>query len=589
MNDSNKFADSKLLTLGELREQIIANDELSFPRRREIASAIKTASVWFDLTLDMIPASTKFLRARFKHVHPARIRVSNRRVQNVRSLIMAGFRAQGLNTRLASYMTPMSSEWLALWKLIEGSTYHRTELSRLFRYCSKQGTKPIEVCDEVSAAYLVALEEEALIKKPRVRHQSVCRVWNQCSLLHFEKGWPDIQLSVPKYDGRLYRIDQSLVSEGIKSSLDGYLTYLAGSDPFSTNRKPFRPKSLEAVRGNFWRYFSALHYQGIDLLVHDNLTELVTEDMFKLGIKWFWDRNENKTSKNIGEIAWTIRCFAVKHSHADEKTVNFYAAALKRLRVHHPGLSEKNHTAMAQFDSTEMIKNFASLPLRLWGKAETMGKTATTRRLTKKSQLLIQAAVAIEILTFAPMRLANLQRLRIDEHISWQDGCLRLNIPREQVKNDQALDFPIPSCASKRIRKYIKDCRPSLAEPGNPYLFPGKMGNPKDSSCLRDQIHNTLWNEAGIRLTPHQFRHAAAKILLDDKPGYYEVVRKVLGHKSLTTTYSHYAGAETKAAIGLYDEVIINHRQRSAFTDIGKKQSAEPPFMDPLQFFGGKR
>ena len=61
------------------------------------------------------------------------------------------------------------------------------------------------------------------------------------------------------------------------------------------------------------------------------------------------------------------------------------------------------------------------------------------------------------------------------------------------------------------------------------------------------RLRNTLWNEAGIRLTPHQFRHAAAKILLDAKPGHYEVVRKVLGHKSLTTTYSHYAGAETQA------------------------------------------
>ncbi|MGB0193277.1 MAG: hypothetical protein ACPF9J_07065, partial [Candidatus Micropelagos thuwalensis] len=87
----------------------------------------------------------------------------------------------------------------------------------------------------------------------------------------------------------------------------------------------------------------------------------------------------------------------------------------------------------------------------------------------------------------------------------------------------------------------------------------------------------------------HQFRHAAAKILLDAKPGHYEVVRKVLGHKSLSTTYSHYAGAETQAAISLYDDVIIHHRQRRAIEPNQPHQRREPPFMDPLQLYGGKR
>ena len=187
------------------------------------------------------------------------------------------------------------------------------------------------------------------------------------------------------------------------------------------------------------------------------------------------------------------------------------------------------------------------------------------------------------------MRIANLQGLRLDEHISWQAGRMRINIPRQQVKNNQALDFLLPESVSKRVKRYIDDWRPFLSTPANPYLFPGRTGQPKDSTCLRRQIENTLWNEAGIRLTPHQFRHAAAKILLDAKPGHYEVIRKVLGHKSLTTTYSHYAGAETQAAINLYDDVIIQHRQKKAFTDRPPNKIAEPPFMDPLQLYGGKR
>jgi len=589
MSNQNPFADPSLISFTELQQKIWANDELSYPRRREIASAINTVAAWFKLPLDMIPASTSFLRDRFKHVHPAHVNVSKRRIQNVRSLIMTAFRAEGITTKLAPYMTPMAPAWKTLWDMLEGSTYHRTELSRLFRYCSNQGNNPDELNDDISAAYLDALEAEALVTKPRTRHQSVCRVWNKCADLYHEKGWPKITLTVPRYEERLYSIGKELVSDGIKQDLDDYLNFLAGDDPFSAHAKPFKPKSLEAVKGHFWRYLSALHYQGVDLNKVWKLEELVTRDMFTLGMRWFWDRNENKTSKHIGEIAWSVRCYVVKHLGADEETTSFYADAMSRLRVNQQGLSDKNQAAMAQFDDPKAVESFVGLPPRLWDKAATMQKTACSNRITKKARLLVQASVAIEILTFAPMRISNLQGLRLDEHISWQAGRMRINIPRQQVKNDQALDFLLPESVSKRVMQYIDDWRPFLTTPANPYLFPGRNGKPKDSSALHNQIENTLWKEAGIRLTPHQFRHAAAKILLDAKPGHYEVVRKVLGHKSLTTTYSHYAGAETQAAISLYDDVIIQHRQKKAFADCGGRSVAEPPFMDPLQLYGGKR
>ena len=589
MSNQNPFADPSLISFTELQQKIWANDELSYPRRREIASAINTVAAWFKLPLDMIPASTSFLRDRFKHVHPAHVNVSKRRIQNVRSLIMTAFRAEGITTKLAPYMTPMAPAWKTLWDMLEGSTYHRTELSRLFRYCSNQGINPDDLNDDISAAYLDALETEALVTKPRTRHQSVCRVWNKCADLYHEKGWPKITLTVPRYEERLYSIGKELVSDGIKQDLDDYLNFLAGDDPFSAHAKPFKPKSLEAVKGHFWRYLSALHYQGVDLNKVWKLEELVTRDMFTLGMRWFWDRNENKTSKHIGEIAWSVRCYVVKHLGADEETTSFYADAMSRLRVNQQGLSDKNQAAMAQFDDPKAVESFVGLPPRLWDKAATMQKTACSNRITKKARLLVQASVAIEILTFAPMRISNLQGLRLDEHISWQAGRMRINISCQQVKNDQSLDFLLPESVSKRVMQYIDDWRPFLTTPANPYLFPGRNGKPKDSSALHNQIENTLWKEAGIRLTPHQFRHAAAKILLDAKPGHYEVVRKVLGHKSLTTTYSHYAGAETQAAISLYDDVIIQHRQKKAFADCGGRSVAEPPFMDPLQLYGGKR
>ena len=76
--------------------------------------------------------------------------------------------------------------------------------------------------------------------------------------------------------------------------------------------------------------------------------------------------------------------------------------------------------------------------------------------------------------------------------------------------------------------------------------------------------------------------------MLEARPGHYEVVRKLLGHKSLSTAYDHYTGTETQAAIDLYDRVILDRKRGLS----GKLEVDDNmPFLDPLNPFlkGNKR
>jgi hypothetical protein len=61
---------------------------------------------------------------------------------------------------------------------------------------------------------------------------------------------------------------------------------------------------------------------------------------------------------------------------------------------------------------------------------------------------------------------------------------------------------------------------------------------------------------SGLVVNAHLFRHAGAKIFLDQRPGEYEVMRQVLRHRSIQTTTSFYAGAETRSAGQHYAAVI---------------------------------
>ena len=604
--DPNPFADLTVISLATLKERVEEDRSVELLRRREICSAITTVAKWLNMPPEMIPAAMSYLRPRLRGLHPIQLGVSERRIQNVRSLLLSAFRIAGISTKLAPYMAKMSPAWQQLWDLMEGDRYGRTELSRLFRYCSANGIVPSDLSDAISSDFLTALEAESLIKKPKVRHQSVCRVWNQQAGNHAGSGWPQIELTIPKYDNRLYGVDESLVSDAIKDDLAGYLAHLAGADLFGSMSKPFRPKSVEIFRGHFWRYLSALHHSGVGIADVNALDELVVPAMFERALRWLYERNGKKTSKHIGEIAWAVRCYAVKYRTCDDETLAFYKRAIERLRVNTPGLSDKNRTAMAQFNDPKAVTRYVALPSTLWSKAVAIGMTVEGRKKRKEAQLMVQAAVAIEIAMFAPIRIQNLSTIRLDQHISWNANRLRLSFPAHEVKNDQALDFLLPVEASERIKRYINEWRSLFMPATNPHLFPGRNGKPKDQSALRNQMKKAIFDHTGLQMTPHQFRHAAAKLLLDAKPGHYEVVRKLLGHKTLTTTYAHYAGAETDAAIELYDDIILQLRRpapvRSATEASNQRTRSqkgkprrltatpkEPPFMDPLTLLGQKR
>jgi integrase len=80
------------------------------------------------------------------------------------------------------------------------------------------------------------------------------------------------------------------------------------------------------------------------------------------------------------------------------------------------------------------------------------------------------------------------------------------------------------------------------------WLFPGETGGFKDAKTFSGQITERVEKATGLFITVHQFRHAAAAIWLQYKPGDYETVRRILGHKRLQTTINFYCGLETLQA-----------------------------------------
>jgi integrase len=177
-----------------------------------------------------------------------------------------------------------------------------------------------------------------------------------------------------------------------------------------------------------------------------------------------------------------------------------------------------------------------------------------------KAALTAQLAVAVAILTFAPIRLSNLVTIELGKNLIKPGGLNSpywLVFPKYDVKNRVDLNFKFDEALTELIGEYVHDFRPVLLRGSNAsWLFPGETGEPKTASMFSTQITQRIERATGIRITVHQFRHAAAAFYLKYHPGHYETVRRLLGHRNIQTTINFYCGLQTMQATEEFGEIV---------------------------------
>ena len=236
-------------------------------------------------------------------------------------------------------------------------------------------------------------------------------------------------------------------------------------------------------------------------------------------------------------------------------------AALEHHR--HDGMTPKNLNLIRQVLTEGVWSEVVSLPNVLMQQARSAKDHAPI-----KAGVLAQLAVAIAIETFAPVRLRNLIRIDLGQNLIKPGGLntpFWLVFPNYDVKNRVDLNFKFDERLTVLIDEYVHDFRPALLRGSNSsWLFPGENGEPKNGLLFSKQITIRIQKAIGLRITVHQFRHAAAAVYLKHHPGDYETVRRLLGHRDIQTTNKYYCGLETIAATEEFGRLI---REKIEFPD----------------------
>ena len=240
----------------------------------------------------------------------------------------------------------------------------------------------------------------------------------------------------------------------------------------------------------------------------------------------------------------------------DDPTLEKMKRIASRLALPRRGMTAKNRERLRPLDDTENVAAFLALPQRLRREVE------SGKRNARSKAMLSQMAAAIALLQAAPIRLKNLTALDVNKNLIARGKRLYLVVAESEVKNNEPIDFELPAETRDILAWYVREHRPFLISTPSDALFPGPRGGAKSSNTLAKQIPQTVLRYTGLEINVHLFRHAAGKLFLDARPGQYEVMRRVLGHRSITTTTSLYAGAETRSA-GSHFAAVIAERRRA--------------------------
>jgi integrase len=220
------------------------------------------------------------------------------------------------------------------------------------------------------------------------------------------------------------------------------------------------------------------------------------------------------------------------------------------------GMTPKNLELIRSVLTDGVWSRVVNLPEQL------MRQARLERHAPVRAGVLAQIAVAVAILTVAPVRLGNLASIRLDENLVKPGGPESnywLMFDKHDVKNRMALQFKLDETTTSIINEYVHDFRPALIRGNNAdWLFPGEAGEHKEKISFSTQIVDRVQKSTGLRITVHQFRHAAGALLLKHRPGEYELVRRILGHKNVETTKRFYLALDTTQASEIFTDIVRN-------------------------------
>jgi integrase len=546
-------------TLLSVLDRLAGDGGLSDTRKRDLRSAVTSFAKLRGQLPAAIPLDLADIRRTLDGTVPAQAKISPKRWANLRSDLAAAIETSGLRPMLKTAHLDLDKAWTRL--LAPADQRVRHGLSRFSRWASLRQIAPESVDDSTIDRFIAELDQATLIRNLRVLRGTVARSWNALVRLQQASGLRPVP--VPTNGPAPTEALWQRLPGSFQEDVERYLAWGAVPDPLAegARARALAPLSLRLQRTHIRSAASAAAAAGIPADQLTSLASLVERETFRAALRHLWQQDGGKLTAFTHGVAVTLIAIASEWVKAPPDTI----AALKTLRSKlgtlPPGLTEKNQALLRRFDDPRLLNALIGLPDRLWHAARR--KLATSRW----PFIDLQSALAIDLLLHAPLRMQNLTSLTFGANLHWPQGRRKpalVTIGGDETKNDVPLEFEIPTVLADRLQAYRNEIAPAVIGGRPNAVFVTFTGKPRTAAAIKVAIERTTLRYLGVKITPHQFRHLAAKINLDANPGAFELVRQLLGHKNLKTTTNFYAGVNTRRAGRAHADLITKIRESNS-------------------------
>ena len=532
-------------------------NELSAQTRRHWMCSLRQIARALDRPPEVIPARFSAIRLHLAKLHHAPLRMTAKTLANHKSNTRAALLWLRNERSIPRHGAPLTPDWDCLRSRLS-DRHTRSTLSPLMRFCSAQGIGPEDVDESVVDQYISYRHREMARCTSTTTQRSLVRLWN-CSIGNID-GWPSRGLSEPPpSEARSPAWEDFPVD--LRGQVESYLNGLALVRRPRSGQilRPCKQSTISLRRRQIVLAAKKAVSLGVPINSLSTLKVLLNPDLIEKVLNSYWDRNGETPKTFTIDMARTMLALARATPSIEESTCTRLEEIRAVLEQHWPsGLTDKNVTLIRQVLSEGVWSRVINLPAQLMVQARCKLGHAPIQ-----AGVAAQLAVAIAILTVAPVRRSNLANIRIGTNLIRPGGSETrywLVFPEYDVKNRVKLEFPLDDFISGLVDEYVHEFRPALLRgQRHDSLFPGRAGAAKRDAALGKQIPKLIQKATGLRITIHQFRHAAGALLLKKYPGNYELVRRVLGHRNMRTTVNYYCGLENVQASELFSELVREH------------------------------
>jgi integrase len=402
----------------------------------------------------------------------------------------------------------------------------RLRLSRFARWASQNRIAPEAVNAATIDHFIADLNSATLVRNLKHLPRNVAKGWNALVALHEAAGLQPV--AIPGNGRALIRIPWRQLPPSFQQNVERYTTWASMPDPLDegARARALSPRTLRLQQAHIHSAVTAAAAASIPLEQLTSLACLVELETFRALLRHRWREDGGKLSAYTHGLAVTLIAIASEWVKAPADTITALKALRGKLGSLPSGFTDKNQALLRTFDDPRLLAALVELPDRLWNAAR-RGLAASQSPFTD-----LQSALAIDLLLHVPLRMHNLAALNFERHLHWPQGPRKpalLTFASDETKNDVRLEFEIPTALADRLLAYRNEIAPAVIGVRPNALFVTRTGRPRSQAAIMVAIEKTVLRHLGVKLTPHQFRHLAAKIVLDANPGRLRAGPAVVG------------------------------------------------------------